>query len=536
VTGFSWSRGRVAKAPTTVVVVLVCFMLAAGCSGQRIKRAVAPWPPANGKRVTTVGRVISRQGREPVSSAGLRGSRAGTTGWHLEHPALAGQIEGFTSRVSGPAGQQVRLKVSTSSRSYRVVAFRVGAYDGGLAHRVWASEQLQGVLQPGPSFTDYWTRTVVAPWRTTLTVRTKDWRAGFYLFKLISADGWQALVPYVVRSQVVVGKVVLVAPVATWQAYNDWGGYSLYAAPPGDRRAWAVDFDRPYPAPGAGQMIFGVLPVAAAAEHAHVPLAYLTDLDLDANPGVLAGARAYVSLGHDEYWSRRMREAVEQARARGTNLVFLGANTMYWKVRAASSDWGPRRVLVGYKTDAALDPARQYDPKDATGLYRDDALEGPENMVTGMQYECFPVDAPYRVVASHWWGYRGTQVHTGTEFPHLVGVEADRVYPTATTPRPLQILSSVRYDCRGVGTSAQSSYYTTASGAAVFDVGTLRWTCALTGRCHPYHLATRTVRFVRHVTRTVLQTFAKGPAGVQHPAVDNLDQFDLPPVNEVPAS
>jgi hypothetical protein len=230
-----------------------------------------------------------------------------------------------------------------------------------------------------------------------------------------------------------------------------------------------------------------------------------------------------------------MRTAVEHARDHGTNLMFLGANTMYWKVRLASSRAGPRRTVVGYRTDAALDPARHNDPKDATGLYRATPT-GPENQVTGMQYECFPVDAPYRVVSPHWWGYRGTHVRHGSEFAHLVGVEADRVYPTPSTPRPLQILSHVAYSCGGVGTSAQSSYYTTSSGSAVFAVGTLRWTCALVGRCRPYRFAPRTVRFVRQVTRTVLQTFAEGPAGSRHPARDNVDQFDLPSTNTVPAS
>jgi hypothetical protein len=97
------------------------------------------------------------------------------------------------------------------------------------------------------------------------------------------------------------------------------------------------------------------------------------------------------------------------------------------------------------------------------------------------------------------------------------------------------VLSHVRYSCRGVTTSAQASYYTTRSGAAVLDVGTLRWTCALVDRC-PSDLTPRTVRFVDRVTATVLRDFARGPAADRHPAHDNLDAFHLSPVNEVPAS
>ena len=544
--GITGALVRSSKTRGRLVVLLVSSTIVGACAGHQrddhphrdatpgVRGGTAPRAVASADSVG--GGTVSDPVLVEATAGGSASARKGTIRWRPTHPALSGEIEGYTSEISGPAGRPVHLKVSTVSATYRVAAYRVGAYRGGVARHVWTSPKLPGVRQRGPMFARPRTRTVTAPWRTTLTVGTRGWVDGFYLFKLSSSDHRQALVPYVVRSRVVVGKVALVAPVATWQAYNDWGGYSLYVGPAGDRRAWAVSFDRPYPAPGAGEMRFGVLPVVVAAERGHVPLAYLTDVDLDANPGVLTGARAYVSMGHDEYWSRRMRTAVEHARDQGTNLVFLGANTMYWKVRLAASYHGPRRTLVGYRTNAALDPARRRDRDDATGLYRADPRTGPENEVTGMRYECFPVDAPYRVVSPHWWGYRGTRVRYGSEFPHLVGVEADRVYPTPVTPRPLQILSHVGYSCGGVSTSAQSSYYTTTSGAAVLNLGTLRWTCALVGRCHPYELPARTVRFVRQVTRTVLQTFAEGPAGRQYHARDNVDQFDLPSTNTVPAS
>jgi hypothetical protein len=67
----------------------------------------------------------------------------------------------------------------------------------------------------------------------------------------------------------------------------------------------------------------------------------------------------------------------------------------------------------------------------------------------------------------------------------------------------------------------------------VLDVGTLQWTCALEGRCRSAR-SPRTVAFVRRVTRTVLRAFAAGPAGVRHPAHDNLARFDLPTVDLAP--
>jgi hypothetical protein len=462
--------------------------------------------------------------------------RAGTREWRLRKPATAGQIEGYTTRVSGLPGATVGLRVSTPARSFRVRAFRFGWYRGGAARLVWASDPVRGGRQPHRVLAPFRTRTVVAPWHVSLWVPTTGWAPGAYLFKLVAADGWEAYTPYVVRSPSTVGRLALVAPVTTWQAYDDWGGYSLYTGPAGDRRSWAVSFDRPYPAPGAGEFLFSVRSVVSRAERLGIPLAYLTNVDLDAEPGILRGAAGYVSMGHDEYWTPAMRRAVTAARDTGTNLAFLGANTMYWRIRLGARPTGPRRLVVGYRSDAVVDPVRHQHPAETTARYRDPPAASSENRLTGMLYECFPVDAPYRVVSPGWWGFRGTGVGPGSTFAHLVGVEADRVYPIRSTPRPLQVLSSAGYDCGGVRTSTQSVYYTAPSGAAVFNAGTLRWTCALLGHCAPYAMPARTVRFVSVVTDNVFRRFAAGPVGRLSPAKDNVGRFRLPTVDRVPAS
>ena len=41
-----------------------------------------------------------------------------------------------------------------------------------------------------------------------------------------------------------------------------------------------------------------------------MPLSYFTNLDLHTMPDALDGARGLVSMGHDEYWTTTMREAV----------------------------------------------------------------------------------------------------------------------------------------------------------------------------------------------------------------------------------
>lgn len=516
--------------PMDVIRTLGAFVTGVAVAATVAPPAPAALTPPSAARVGAPAAVAG-----PVTTP--ERERSGTMRWRLSRPASNGQIEGFTDRASAPAGSRVRLKVSTQARRFRVEAYRFGWYRGGTARLVWRSASAPGRRQPEATFSDRERRTVVAPWATSLRLPTAGWPAGVYVLKLVASDGWQAHVPYVVRSTSARGRLALVAPVTTWQAYNRWGGYSLYHGPPdGDRRAWAVSFDRPYPGPGATDLVLGVRPVVVRAERLGLALAYYTNLDLVTVPGALRGATGYVSMGHDEYWTPYMRQVVQRARDGGTNLAFLGANTMYWRIRLEAGRSGPARVVVGYRQDAVLDPVREVNPSLTTARFKDPPAANPENSLVGVRYECSGVDEPYVVAAPRWWGFRGTGVVRGSSFPHLVGTEVDRVYPVPATPRPLQVLSHVPFDCRGRATSAQSVYYTVGSGAGVFTAGTLSWTCSLDGRCPPFALTARTVRFTRTVTDNLLREFARPRAGRRHPARDNVDRFDLPTVRLPPAS
>ena len=459
----------------------------------------------------------------------------GTERWRQFRPA-AGRIAAYTTRISAPPGARVGLRVSTTERRYRVSAYRIGWYAGRTGTLVWHSELLTGHRQVAPVLRPSATRTVVAPWHTNVTVDTSGWEPGFYVFKLRTTTGWPTLVPYVVSSPAAKGTVALVAPVTTWQAYNQWGGYSLYAGPAGDQRSWAVSFDRPFNgATGANDFRTAAIPVVVLAERLGVPLSYYTNVDLDQDPSLLKGAAGYASMGHDEYWTPAMRDAVEGARRGGTNLAFLGANTMYWRIRLDDTATGAARLETGYRSDAALDPLRERRPAEATSRFRDPPAPKSEQSLQGMEYECYPVDADFVIASPTWWGFRGTHVRLGDRMPGLVGPEADRVYLNARTPRPMEVLSNTSYSCRGVPTTSQSVYYTTRSGAGVFTAGTLRWGCALVDRCeHP--LGARVQRFVSTVTRNLLRTYAVARVGHTHPARDTVSQYHLPDVNSVEAS
>ncbi len=84
----------------------------------------------------------------------------------------------------------------------------------------------------------------------------------------------------------------MVAPVTTWQSYNDWGGYSLYHGPPGARRSWAVSYDRPYQSTAKARQLFGASQIAVRAERLGIDLAYFTNVDLEASTTQHSGGHA----------------------------------------------------------------------------------------------------------------------------------------------------------------------------------------------------------------------------------------------------
>ena len=124
-------------------------------------------------------------------------------------------------------GEECGLYVSTTASSFHVSAFRIGWYGGAQARLVWSSERIPGRAQREPRLLPN-TRTVHADWKRTLTFGTAGWPEGAYLLRLDADNGHQRYIPLVVRSVRGSGRTVLMHAPATWQAYNRWGGYSLY--------------------------------------------------------------------------------------------------------------------------------------------------------------------------------------------------------------------------------------------------------------------------------------------------------------------
>jgi len=451
----------------------------------------------------------------------------GTSGWVIHHQGAEHEIEGYTGKASVLPGEEIPLFVSTTARSFTVTAYRLGWYQELGARELWRSKTVRGGAQKSPAISGG-TNTVSTDWDPVLHVPTHDWPAGAYLLKLDAETGAQRYVPVTVRSADCKGKVVLKACVQTWQAYNTWGGYDLYKGPDGsyDSRSLVVSLDRPYDLNGADMFLTYERNLVKLAEYMTIQpggldLAYTTSMDIAADPHLLDGASALISMGHDEYWTPAERANVTAARNKGVNIAFMGANALFRRTRLQASQVGGYREVVCYKTDYSQDPMYGKDNTVVTSDWRDAPNPDPESSLIGTIYEGYPVDAPFVVTSPDSWVYKGTGVKEGDSFPHLVGVEYDRVNPAYPLERPIEVLSHSPLTCEGVASYGDSAYYTHPGGAGVYNSGTMRWVEAIYGD-QPHGITGSTPTVVRQITSNVLRAFSEGPAAHKYKANDNL--------------
>lgn len=450
-------------------------------------------------------------------------ARPGSTGWRIYAPSTAGEdLVGYAGAASVRPGEPVELFVRSRRGPVDVSVFRLGHYGGTGGRLVHETKAVRVAAQPEPEVDDL--GTVRCRWTSTLTLDTSDWLEGTHLVRL-EARGRSKLVPITVRSADVTDRLVIVNATATYAAYNEWGGASLYhGRADGERtfaaRSGAVSFDRPYDGNGASIVLKYEQAPIQLAEELGLDLAYLTSADLETTD--LTGARGIISLGHDEYWSVPMRDGVEQARDAGTNLAFLGANACYWRVRL--TDEG--RTVVCHKS-ADLDPTRD---ETTTALWRADPQPRPENSLTGMLYEAFPAVGPLVVHDPDHWLLEGTGARAGSSYAGLVGSEIDRVYPIDGTPQTLRIVAHSPTPLAGGRTThADLTCYTTDSGSAVVSTGTMSWCYGIRGEYPRLGIDAAAVEFARTVSTTLFEAMAAGPIGRRHPGAGNLDDFDLSP-------
>src|SRR6266704_829047 len=448
-------------------------------------------------------------GLAPASAAAqsnpvvIENQEPGTSQWRigLRGTDAEGQIKGYASAASVNKGENITFFVSVNpAQTYTIDVYRMGWYQGLGGRLMQHVGPLSGAQQPTCP-TDATTGMIECHWTPAYTLATQtSWTSGVYLALVTNAQMYQNYIVFVVRDDSRVAPLLYQQPVTTYQAYNNYPydnktGKSLYAfnsygatTVTGAKNAAKVSFDRPYLGDGTGvdfSQSFRLWEMSFVRwmEKSGYDVTYSTDVDTHTNGSRLLNYRGLLSVGHDEYWSKAMYDAVIAARDAGVNLAFFGADAAAWQVRFEPSSSGvPNRVLVCYR-DATIDPIT--DPSLKTVQWRDPPLNRPEQTMMGVQYTGeVPWNngayVPYVVTNSGSWVYAGTGFRDGDSVPGIVGYEADRSFSQYPQPNAVSGTYTLLSNSP-IGTSdhANSSVYQASSGAWVFAAGTIQWSYAL---------------------------------------------------------
>jgi hypothetical protein len=462
-------------------------------------------------------------------------SLPGTPGWDaFSSVGAQDAVSGYASKTSVNHGDSIDLYVTTTAANVKIDVFRVGWYQGIGARLVQSLGTFPGVHQPTPVPDPTTGMVSCTNWSKTTTLSVpSNWVTGVYLAKLTASSGNSSFIIFTVRNDGGTEPVLFQSSVSTYQAYNAYGGASLYQNTTNGSsykyaEATKVSYDRPYDpldGNGAGQFFGYEYPFIRWAESQGYNVSYITDVDTASNYP-LTNHRVYLSVGHDEYWSHTMRDNVTQAIAHGMNAAFLSANSAYWQIRFEPNSLGvANRVQVDYKEVASTNQLPGPDPQWGvnnslvTSRWRDDPVNLPENSFIGVMYlDQTNTDRAYVVQNASSWIYAGTGFTNGSTVPGIVGYEYDAVNNNGFSPPGLTVLSKspVTGCCEGTGSSfANSTLYTAPGGGQVFASGTIQWSWGLDNYSSDGQFVNAGIQ---KTTANILDTFSAG-ASAPAPAV-----------------
>jgi hypothetical protein len=432
--------------------------------------------------------------------------------WQITKQQFTSRTASYLSDISVLPGRNVKVFITCQARSYQVQLFRMGYYNGVGAKSLWQSSSHTCINQKKPNATGNGVA-AIANWTQPVVIPTTSLPAGFYLVKIEAADNTASFSALTLRSISTDKKMVMVMPNMTSLAYNKWSGKNAYSGHGKfSGRARLLSFQLPNDwGYGSGLYLDYVHPLLMVADQMGLDLAFESDTDVASMPGLLHGASSYVSPGHDEYWTDKERRYVITARNQGTNLIFLGANVAYWRVRLETNNLEDSPLITIYKS-AGEDPNKRT----PTIRFRDVGL--PESQLTGMVYRCFPAIGNFTPTATNSFVFKGTGFSIGSTFDSIIGPEID----TFTRPNSFigssEILAVSKVTCgrgkRVLSNAVSNMFYgISPSLAGTFSVGTMNW--VVHGLSNMASASTR--HFVLRVTRNVLKAAAEGPMGVANP-------------------
>ncbi len=425
-------------------------------------------------------------------------------------------LQGFSTAMSVKPGDTVSLKVSATAAPYHVDILRFGYYQGNGARKVATlagpfarNTQPACTTQSSTGLIDCGNWSVSVSW-----VVPAGAVSGIYAAHLVRNDtGGSSLVPFVVRDEVRHSDVVVQASDTTWQAYNSYGGNSLYqcsvACPPGNplayKGAFKVSYNRPFHSAaddgGRSWLTYAELPMISFLEANGYDVSYLSGSDVDSAGALVSDHKVFMSSGHDEYWSAGQRANVEAARDAGVDLAFFSGNEMFWKTRwEADASGAGHRTLVSYK-DSHFDAPT--DPVTWTGTWRDPRFRSgqPENALTGQYFIVNDGTTDIQVPAQYgalrlWRNTAAASLNAGQSLTLGAGlgtlgyewdVEPDNGFRpaglfdlSATTSTTAQTFTDYGSTVADNQTATHHlSLYRAPSGALVFGAGTVQWAWGL---------------------------------------------------------
>jgi len=423
-------------------------------------------------------------------------------------------VEGFTTDISVNAGETVDFKVHAES-DYTMTIYRMGYYGGAGARRITELTPDQAASRentPSGCINNSSSTGLVdcGPWRVSASWDVPETAVSGIYFAHVerTSNGDDNHIVFIVRNDDRASDLLFQTSDTTWQAYNSWGGNSLYVGASAGR-AHKVSYNRPFntrATPSGRDFVWGSeYPMVRFLEANGYDVSYLSGIDTDRSGSLLLNHKAFLSVGHDEYWSGAQRANVEAARDAGVNLAFFSANEVYWKTRyerSVDDAQKPYRTLVTYKSthdDAQTDPSGTW-----TGTWRDPRFSPPadggrpENSLTGTITTVIEGTEAITVPAAdgkmRFW--RGTAVaaqgpgQTATLAARTLGYEWDSDLDNGFRPRGAIRLSSSTYDVAQKLTDYGSQtapgnathhlmLYRAGSGALVFGAGTVQWSWGL---------------------------------------------------------
>jgi hypothetical protein len=413
----------------------------------------------------------------------------------------------YINRHSVEPGEHFDLMMSTRAGRGEtfghVEFFRVepSSVEGG-QKLVWRSD---GVVVPSQSVLRT-ASTIGAHWVPILiSVDTSSWPPGYYSCDFIEEKSNirdLQIAQLIVRNPARSGKMLLKLCTNTYQAYNSWGGHSLYPSE-SDNRGAMVSFDRPTGPAFFEYDVYLVQWLEELGLREGFSVDYVSNFDVHRDADLLKGYPLVACGGHDEYWSKEEFDAFEhRIFVRGQNTIFFGANTAYFQVRytdidrpPGGEDWG--RQIVCYKTTGDPITRRRgtIDPALLMATRFREQGRRPETMLAGVAYQDWfsPDDPgiPYFVTTTDAPFFAGTGYQVGDAAADVVGYEWDNRDPlqdrsrlweqdqSRIAPIPLEsikvLFNGTASGERTKNGRAEAVYFESAAGARVFSTGSIRW-------------------------------------------------------------